>query len=103
MAAGRNLSSDVPGQSGTRLIMCCMSMGEAAGTAAALSLKDNVTVRNVDVKKLQETILANGGNLYDFTEHGSTGKTYEKDAAKHRHGTESRFIDQINAKKAAKK
>jgi len=103
LAAGRNLSSDVPGQSGTRLIMCCMSMGEAAGTAAALSLKDNVTVRNVDVKKLQETILANGGNLYDFTERSSTGKTYEKDAAKHRHGTESRFIDQINAKKAAKK
>ena len=103
LAAGRNLSSDVPGQSGTRLIMCCMSMGEAAGTAAALSLKDNVTVRNMDVKKLQETILANGGNLYDFTERGSTGKTYEKDAAKHRHGTESKFIDQINAKKAAKK
>ena len=102
LAAGRNLSSDVPGQSGTRLIMCSMSMGEAAGLAAAQSLKEGVTVRNIDVKKLQETILANGGNLYDFTERGSTGKTYEKAAAKHRHGTESKFIDAINAKRAAK-
>ena len=56
LAAGRNLSSDVPGQSGTRLVMCCMSMGEAAGTAAALSLEEGVTVRNVDVKKLQHTL-----------------------------------------------
>ena len=101
LAAGRNLSSDVPGQSGTRLIMCCMSMGEAAGIAAAQSLKEGVTVRNIDVKKLQETILANGGNLYDFTERGSTGKTYEKSAAKHRHGLEAKFIAQINAKKNA--
>ena len=30
------------------------------------------------------------------------GKTYEKAAAKHRHGTESKFIDAINAKRAAK-
>lgn len=103
LAAGRNLSSDVPGQSGTRLIMCCFSMGEAAGTAAALSLKQGVNVRNVDVKKLQETILANGGNLYDFTERGSTGKTYQKDAAKHRHGRESEWIERANAKKNAQK
>ncbi|MBR6747481.1 MAG: FAD-dependent oxidoreductase, partial [Clostridia bacterium] len=29
LAAGRNISSDVNGQSGTRLIMCCMALGEA--------------------------------------------------------------------------
>jgi hypothetical protein len=63
LAAGRNLSSDVPGQSGTRLIMCCMAMGEAAGNAAALSLKQGVTVRNVDIAELQKTLVANKCNI----------------------------------------
>ena len=99
LAAGRNLSSDAPGQSGTRLIMCCMAMGEAAGNACAQSLKEGVTVRNIDVKKLQETLLANGGNLYDPFEHKNIGKTYQKDAAKHTHGRESRFIEQLKNNK----
>jgi len=99
LAAGRNLSSDVPGQSGTRLIMCCMSMGEAAGTACALSLQEGVNVRNVNVKKLQETILANGGNLYDPTRNVVKGKTYSRDISTHRHGTESKFIEELAAKK----
>jgi hypothetical protein len=59
LAAGRNLSSDVPGQSGTRLIMCCLAMGEAAGNAAALSLKNNVKVADVDIATLQRTLVAN--------------------------------------------
>ena len=63
LAAGRNLSSDIPGQSGCRLIMACMAMGEAAGTAAAISLKDDVTVRNVDVAKVQKTLVNNKGNI----------------------------------------
>ena len=94
LAAGRNLSSDVPGQSGTRLVMCCMSMGEAAGTACALSLEDGVTVRNVDVKKLQQIILANGGNLYDFTEQ----TTRKNESVKNRNGNESKFFEKLREK-----
>ncbi len=63
LAAGRNISTDIPGQSGTRLVMCCMSMGEAAGTAAALSLKEGTTVRKLDVCKLQRLLNKNGYNL----------------------------------------
>ncbi len=63
LAAGRNISADVPGQSGTRLIMCCMSLGEAAGTAAALSLKKNVPVRKLDVGTLQRRLVENHVNL----------------------------------------
>lgn len=63
LAAGRNISSDVPGQSGTRLVMCCMAMGEAAGTAAAISLEDNVNVRNVDIAKLQRKLVTNKCNI----------------------------------------
>ena len=63
LAAGRNISADIPGQSGTRLIMCCMSLGEAAGTAAALSIKSGVKVRNVDIAELQRTLNKNGVNI----------------------------------------
>jgi hypothetical protein len=63
LAAGRNLSSDVPGQSGTRLIMCCMAMGEAAGTASALAVQDNVKVGDVNIPKLQNILVANKGNI----------------------------------------
>ena len=63
LAAGRNISADVPGQSGTRLVMCCMALGEAAGTAAALSLKENVTPRALDVATLQRTLVSNNVNI----------------------------------------
>lgn len=63
LAAGRNISADIPGQSGTRLVMCCMSLGEAAGTACALAVKDGVKVRNLDVGKLQRTLVAGGVNI----------------------------------------
>lgn len=63
LAAGRNISTDVSGQSGTRLVMCCMAMGEAAGNACAMSLKDDVLVRNVDVAKLQRKLVENKCNI----------------------------------------
>ena len=63
LCAGRNISADIPGQSGTRLVMCCMALGEAAGTAAALAVKNDVKVRAVDVGELQRTLVANGVNI----------------------------------------
>ena len=63
LAAGRNISADIPGQSGTRLVMCCMSLGEAAGTACALAVADGVRVRDVNVGKLQRTLVKNGVNI----------------------------------------
>jgi len=63
LVAGRCLSSDFPAQSATRLVMCCNAMGEAAGTATALSLKHDVPPRKVDVPELQKTLVANNGDL----------------------------------------
>ena len=63
LAAGRNISADIPGQSGTRLVMCCMALGEAAGTAAALAVKNGVTPRQLDVGELQRTLVKNGVNI----------------------------------------
>ncbi len=63
LVAGRNLSSDVNAQSGARLVMACFTMGEAAGTAAAMSLAKNVTPRALDVAELQRTLAANKVNI----------------------------------------
>lgn len=59
LVAGRCLSADFPAQAATRLVMCCNAMGEAAGTAAALSLKKDITPRRVDRLELQNTLLKN--------------------------------------------
>ena len=63
LAAGRNLSSDVEAQSGARLIMCCFSMGEAAGTAAALCVKKRIRPRDLNRIDLQNELIASGVNL----------------------------------------
>jgi len=41
----------------------CMCLGQAAGTAAALSIKRKVKPRNLDIKILQETLKKQGANL----------------------------------------
>jgi len=63
LVAGRNLSSDVYAQSGSRLILCCLSMGEAAGVASCISLAENITPRKINVKALQNELIATGCNL----------------------------------------
>ena len=63
LVAGRCLSADFPGQSGARLILCCTNMGQAAGTAAALSLRKNIPPRQVDRQDLQRQLIADGVNL----------------------------------------
>ena len=40
-----------------------MAMGEAAGTASALSIREGVTPRNMDVRKIQEALVAHGAIL----------------------------------------
>ena len=37
-----------------------MGMGQAAGTAAALAVKENKTVRQVDVRSLRKVLKENG-------------------------------------------
>ena len=98
LAAGRNLSSDVPGQSGTRLIMCCMAMGEAAGTACALSLSEGVNVRNVNVADLQRILVGKKCNIgQGYREIPSLDKNvdyseYAVEVLKKRNGMEYEYL-----------
>ncbi|MCL2319852.1 MAG: FAD-dependent oxidoreductase, partial [Treponema sp.] len=60
LVAGRMVTSDWRAHMSTRNTACCMLQGEAAGTAAALSVKRSIAPRYLDVKLLQKTLVENG-------------------------------------------
>lgn len=63
LLAGRCISCEqVPFQS-ARSMAPLMAISEAAGTAAALAVKHNVTPRQLDVKLLQKVLLENNNEL----------------------------------------
>ena len=72
LVAGRNVSADFMGQSGIRLVLECLNMGQAAGTAAAMSIKDGVTVRQLDVQKLRARLEEMGINLFHDPQYGAS-------------------------------
>jgi hypothetical protein len=63
LVAGRCLSADFAAQSGCRLIMACMNMGQSAGTAAGMSLKQDIQPRKLDRLELQRTLMDANMNL----------------------------------------
>jgi hypothetical protein len=60
LVAGRCFSSEIHANDQLNLIPFCVAMGEAAGTAAALALKEGVNPRNVDTKRLQKQLATQG-------------------------------------------
>ncbi|MBK7709828.1 MAG: FAD-dependent oxidoreductase [Bacteroidales bacterium] len=47
----------------TRIIGTCLITGHGAGVAAGLAVKDNTIVRNIDIKRLKETLRQQGAWL----------------------------------------
>ncbi|MDR1765229.1 MAG: FAD-dependent oxidoreductase [Lachnospiraceae bacterium] len=60
LVAGRCISADHVAESGTRAISLCMMTGQAAGDAAALSLDGGQKPAGIDVKSLQNMLVAQG-------------------------------------------
>jgi hypothetical protein len=60
LVAGRCVSADRTAFAATRQMMCCTVTGQGAGIAAAVSLKENATCRQVDVSKIQKTLERQG-------------------------------------------
>ncbi|MBW8349821.1 FAD-dependent oxidoreductase [Bacillus sp. IITD106] len=60
LMGGRCISTTHEALATTRLTPSCMATGQAAGTAAALSIQDNVAPRNLNVTKLQKYLEENG-------------------------------------------
>lgn len=60
LVAGRSISADRAAFGSLRVMPVCMALGQAAGTAAALSLKSDVDVSKVDVKQLRKNLIDQG-------------------------------------------
>jgi len=63
LVAGRCASMSHEGQSSARVSGPCFVMGQAAGTAADLALRENVTPRQIDVRVLQQRLEVEGAFL----------------------------------------
>jgi FAD-dependent oxidoreductase family protein len=63
LTAGRCVSCTHVALGSIRVMAPCIGMGEAAGTAVALSLKDGVTPRQLNVELLQRQLRKKGGIL----------------------------------------
>jgi ribulose 1,5-bisphosphate synthetase/thiazole synthase len=62
-AAGRCISADVKVQGSVRVQQSCYILGQAAGTAAAQSVKTGQTANNIDTEQLVKTLRDNGAFL----------------------------------------
>jgi len=60
LVAGKTLSCQSQALGGMRCMPAAMAMGQAAGTAAAISAKDTVSLRDVDIQKLQQQLINDG-------------------------------------------
>lgn len=60
LVTGRAISTDSYALAVLRVMGACLALGEAAGTAAALAVKERVPVSAMDVKKLQDVLVSNG-------------------------------------------
>ncbi len=59
LVAGRCISATHEAQASIRITATCTAMGEAAGNAAALCVKNKVAPLNLDIKELQKYIQSN--------------------------------------------
>ncbi len=60
LVAGRCISTTREAMGSVRVMGCVLALGQAAGVAAALSAKGNVSVKNLDIGRLQETLRKDG-------------------------------------------
>jgi hypothetical protein len=63
LTAGRCISSTHVAESGIRAVFACMLTGQAAGTGAAISVRDRVAPEKADIGKIQASLRNQGVRL----------------------------------------
>ncbi|HUR58517.1 MAG TPA: FAD-dependent oxidoreductase, partial [Opitutaceae bacterium] len=63
IVAGRCISTTHEAMGAIRVMATCMAMGEAAGRAAKLAIRQGVSPAQIDVRALQDELLAKGAYL----------------------------------------
>lgn len=64
LVAGRCVAGDNISHAAVRSMMCCSVTGQGAGTAAAVSIKDDVTCGRVDIGRLQHALKKQGVRIH---------------------------------------
>ncbi|HEY1723164.1 MAG TPA: FAD-dependent oxidoreductase [Magnetospirillaceae bacterium] len=78
LVAGRHYSSTSAAQKMSREIPPCMAMGEAVGIAAALAVDGNIGVAEVDARKIQARMRAQGADPGDVPAPNANSDQTEK-------------------------
>ena len=73
IVAGRHYSAEPEAQKRSREIPPCMAQGEAAGIAASIALQEGVRLRDVDFRKIQKQMRAQGADPGDRPSANATG------------------------------
>ncbi len=60
LLSGRNIGGTHKAHSNFRVMPICLNIGQGAGVAAALAARDGISVRKVDVRKVQEILETSG-------------------------------------------
>ncbi len=63
LMAGKCLSATHEAVASTRVIPICMGQGQAVGTAAALAVVNGKSVRDINITKLQNTLIEQGAEI----------------------------------------
>lgn len=63
IVAGRCICAEGQALGPIRIMSTCMAMGEAAGVATAIKLRDNVDYKDIDVTELQSTLRSLGAKI----------------------------------------
>ncbi|UXX81489.1 FAD-dependent oxidoreductase [Roseovarius pelagicus] len=63
LVAGRCVGGDKMSHAATRNMMCCAVTGQAAGAAAALSLRQGTTPADLDIEMLQDLLVTQGARI----------------------------------------
>jgi ribulose 1,5-bisphosphate synthetase/thiazole synthase len=75
LVAGRCMSAEQDAMVQLRLIPVCLATGQAAGAAAALAVSEGVSPRDLDITRLQKTLVAQGDDLGTQAETGTSASS----------------------------
>ncbi len=73
IVAGRHYSAEPEAQKRSREIPPCMVQGQVAGIAASIALEQNIAIRDVDYRKIQTMMRAQGADPGDIPSDNATG------------------------------
>jgi len=63
LVTGRSVGGDRDSHAAVRNMMCCAVNGQGAGVAAAVSIRSQVDVAEVNIKEVQKTLISQGARI----------------------------------------